>query len=77
MRDDLLKAQHYRDQATHLRDLAATDDNDEIRRALISLAESYDHLSLKSLNRAEKAVQEWHGSKSSVSAAGHAPHPDR
>jgi hypothetical protein len=55
MEDDLLRAQHYRDQAVHLRKLAANDASDQIRDTLVSLAETYDRLSLKFLDRAEKA----------------------
>ena len=41
------KAQHYRDQAEHLRMLAAQDDNPETREALLSVARKYDQLSAK------------------------------
>src|ERR1700733_1908855 len=40
-----LRAQHYHDQAAHLRKLAEMDDNEPTRKALIELAESYDRLS--------------------------------
>jgi hypothetical protein len=49
MDDHLLRAQHYRDQAAHMRELAAEDQNEETRKALISLAENYDRLCLKYL----------------------------
>jgi hypothetical protein len=54
MEDDLSKAQHYRDQATHMRELAAKDQNVETRDALISLAQNYDRLCLKYLVAAGK-----------------------
>jgi hypothetical protein len=47
--DSLARAQHYREQAAHMRELAAQDQNDETRKALISLAENYDRLCLKYL----------------------------
>ena len=54
MEDHLSKAQHYRDQAAHMRELAAKDHNGETRNALISLAENYDRLSLKYFILAER-----------------------
>jgi len=49
MEDDLLKAQHYHDQAVHMRELAVRDTNEETRNALLLLAESYDRLCRKFL----------------------------
>ena len=49
MENDLSKAQHYRDQAAHMRELAAKDTNEETRKALLSLAENYDRLCLRFL----------------------------
>ena len=49
MEDDLSKAQHYRDQAVHMRELAVTDTNEETRAALLSLAENYERLCFKFL----------------------------
>jgi hypothetical protein len=54
MEDDLSKAQHYRDQATHMRELAAKDQNDETRNALIYFAQNYDRLCLEYLVAAGK-----------------------
>lgn len=49
MSDYLAKAQYYRDQAAHLRRLAALDDNPPTHKALIELAESYERLYVKFL----------------------------
>jgi hypothetical protein len=43
----LIKAQHYHDQAKRMRELAAQEDNNEARIALVQLADSYDRLSNK------------------------------
>jgi hypothetical protein len=51
MKDDLSKAQHYRDQAVHMRKLAANEANEEARTSLLSLAENYERLCIKSLTR--------------------------
>ena len=47
---DLTKAQHYRDQAQQMRDLAARETIPEAQTALISLAEMYERLCEKRLN---------------------------
>ena len=47
MRDNNSKAQHYRDQAEHLRQLAALDDNAETREALLKVARAYSRLHTK------------------------------
>ena len=47
MQDNVTKANRYRDQAAHLRSLAAQDDNPETREALLSVARTYDRLSAK------------------------------
>jgi pyruvate-formate lyase len=39
-----LKAQHYHDQAAQIRKLAAANDKEEARKALIEIAESYERL---------------------------------
>ena len=44
MDTDLTKAKHYRDQAIQMHELAAKEDNEEARKALIALAETYDKL---------------------------------
>lgn len=44
MDDPLTKAQHYRHQALHMRELAEKDDNPQTREALIQLAENYERL---------------------------------
>jgi hypothetical protein len=60
-------AQHYRDRAAHIRELAARDDNQDIRNTLTKLAATYDRLCQKYLDRAEQpgrtktADEEIHG----------------
>ena len=44
MEQALNKARHYRDQAAHMRELAAKDDAEDTRNALIQLAENYERL---------------------------------
>lgn len=51
MESHLSKAQHYRDQARQMRDLAAGEDSTEARKALIHLAEMYDRLCRTCLER--------------------------
>jgi len=51
METPLTKAQHYRDQAAKLRELAAKEDNLDARAALISLAETYSQLCQKLVDR--------------------------
>ena len=48
----LLKAQHYHDQARHIRELAAKEENENARRQLLQLAASYERLSEKFLEEA-------------------------
>ena len=52
----LLKAQHYHDQARHIRALAAKEENENARRQLLQLAASYEHLSEKFLGEAGDAA---------------------
>jgi len=52
--DNLAKANHYRDQAANLRQLAEQDDHAETREGLLSIARTYDRLSAKYLALAEK-----------------------
>ena len=47
MQDNLSKAQHYRDQAEHLRVLAGLDDHAETREALLTVARTYDRVHTK------------------------------
>jgi len=47
MEDYLVRAQHYRDLATHMRALAADEENEDARRALKSIAATYDQLAHK------------------------------
>lgn len=47
MEEYLSKAQRYRAQAARLRDLAAKEHDEPTRKAMTSLAESYDRLFLK------------------------------
>ena len=54
MESDLTKAQHYRDQAIKMRDLAAAEDSPEAKKALILLSETYDQLCQRHLERAER-----------------------
>ena len=44
MDSDLAKAQHYRDQARQMRELAAREGDQKANKALIQLAEMYDRL---------------------------------
>ena len=44
METELTKAQHYRDQAAKMRDLADKEENPAARQALISLADMYTKL---------------------------------
>ena len=44
MEDHLTKAQYYRDQATNMRTLAASEPNLVVRSAMISIAETYESL---------------------------------
>ena len=44
MESDLSRAQHYRDQAAHMLDLAEAETNDEARNALLALASNYQRL---------------------------------
>lgn len=44
MEDALFKAQCYRDQALNMRTLAANEDNLDVRKTLISMADIYDRL---------------------------------
>jgi hypothetical protein len=53
MEIDLIKAQHYRDQAVQMRDLAAREDSPEAKQALIHLAEMYDRLYQNRLGAAD------------------------
>jgi hypothetical protein len=54
MDDHLSKAQHYRDQAEHMRLLAAGEANDGLRNSMLSLAENYDRLCQKFLAQGTK-----------------------
>ena len=53
METDLTKAQHFRDQAAQMRELAAKEDNLEAKKALIHLAEMYDRLCRNRIGRAD------------------------
>lgn len=55
MDTDLEKAQHYRNQAIHIRELAANETEDSVRKALVSLSETYDRMCQACLERAAKA----------------------
>ena len=51
--DNLKKANHYRDQAANLRQLAELDDHAETREGLLAIARTYDRLYVKYLALAE------------------------
>jgi hypothetical protein len=53
MDSDLAKAQHFRDQANQMRELAGGEENLEARKGLMELSEMYDRLYRKALERAE------------------------
>jgi hypothetical protein len=44
MDSDLIKAQHYRDQSDKMRELAAMEENEEVKAALYALADMFDRL---------------------------------
>jgi hypothetical protein len=52
MKTPLLTAQHYHDQADHMRELAAKEDNLGTRRSFLQLAQSYDRLCKRFIDRA-------------------------
>jgi hypothetical protein len=56
--DNLTKANHYRDQAVNLRQLAEKDDHPETREGLLSIARSYDRLSVRYLSLSQAAKVE-------------------
>ena len=56
MGEVLLKAQHYHEQARRIRELAASERNENYRRELSQLANSYDRLSEKLLHQGRDAV---------------------
>lgn len=49
MEDNLIKSQHYREQADKFRDLASQENDLEARIALLKTAETYDRLHQKFL----------------------------
>jgi hypothetical protein len=50
-----LRAQHYHEQAAHLRKLAAAEENEENRKSLMEIAESYEKLSKRMFEQAKTA----------------------
>ena len=54
MSENLARAQHYREQADHLRVLAGKDDNLKTREALLVVARDYDRLSSKYMKLARQ-----------------------
>ena len=54
MDSNLTKAQHYRDQARQMRDLAAKEDDQKANKALIELAEMYDRLCRSCVDRSAR-----------------------
>jgi hypothetical protein len=55
METDLIKAQHYRDEANTMRRLAAEETDAQTKNALVSMAEKYDILCQKLIDRTERA----------------------
>ena len=55
--DYLERAHHYRDEATHLRQLAQTEDNPKARQELLASAAGYDKLYSKYLDLADAEKQ--------------------
>lgn len=53
MEDRLTKARQYRDEATRLRSLAARDNNELTRKALVDMAENYERLAAGLVQLAE------------------------
>jgi len=58
MQDLLTKAKHYRDQADALREMAERDDNPTSKDALLALADTYDRLCWKSLEAAQRILED-------------------
>jgi hypothetical protein len=52
MKDPLVRAQHYRDQAAKLRAMAEAEDSPISRKSLLTLADQYDRLCNEMLVRA-------------------------
>jgi hypothetical protein len=50
------KAQHFNDQAATMRAMAATDEDEQYRKALMGVAVSYDRLATKMLEAAKKTI---------------------
>jgi hypothetical protein len=55
MATPFLRAQHYHEQATHFYNLAASEENEEIRKNMIEIAESYEKLSIRIFEQAKSA----------------------
>jgi len=51
MEDDITRAARYRDKAENLRRIAAEDANPDTRAALLSVADQYDRICAKLLER--------------------------
>jgi hypothetical protein len=54
MENHLIKAQYYKDRAINMRALAANEDDLEIRKAYVSIAEGYEKLWLEVMDLAEQ-----------------------
>jgi hypothetical protein len=54
METDLTKAQHYRDLADHMRELAGQEVNHQIRDTMVELAEKYDELCRQIIDRVKR-----------------------
>ena len=65
MATPLLKAQHYHDQARHIRELAGKEENENARLQLLQLAASYERLSEQFLGEAGDAAGRTRGRDSS------------
>jgi hypothetical protein len=55
MDSHLIKAQHYRDEAVKLRGLANRENNEQAKDALNSLAETYEVLCQKLIDRTKRS----------------------
>jgi hypothetical protein len=57
MNSPFLKAQHYYDQAKKMRDLAAAEEDEDSRKALLEIATGYTSLSEKFLQIGQEATK--------------------
>jgi hypothetical protein len=57
MDSPFIKAQHYYDQAKKMRELAAAEEDETSRNALLDIAKGYERLSSKYLQAGQEAAQ--------------------